>query len=113
MAVLALHYWPGCSRDLLVACLCHDLGESIAGDIPCGAKQGALKTEIDIAEGNALTALGLNYSVDVGDALRLKYLDRLDAYLWAQHHAPHLMLTKEWICAKKWLIDNRPSKTHN
>jgi len=34
---------------------------------------------------------------------RLKYLDRLDAYLWAQHNAPHLLERVDWRDARAWL----------
>ena len=38
MGALALTVWPDCSRELLVACLCHDLGEYGACDAPVGAR---------------------------------------------------------------------------
>jgi hypothetical protein len=37
------------------------------------------------------------------DRDRLKYLDRLDAYLWAQHHAPQIMDRADWREDRQWL----------
>jgi hypothetical protein len=38
------------------------------------------------------------------DQERLKYLDRLDAYLWASHHAPQLISRPDWQQAREWLV---------
>jgi 5'-deoxynucleotidase YfbR-like HD superfamily hydrolase len=106
MGVLALHFWPDASRDLLVACLCHDLGESVTGDVPFGIKQKApdLAELLDIEEQYALADLSLPAFVAVvTDKLRLKYLDRLDAYLWAKHHAPHVLAQDDWRECLAWL----------
>jgi 5'-deoxynucleotidase YfbR-like HD superfamily hydrolase len=104
MAILALHFWPDCSRDLLVACLCHDLGESVTGDIPFGAKQDPYFRDcIDDMEADALEEFGMVFSVRLPDRQRLKYLDRLDAYLWAKHHAPHVLSRDDWRESLAWL----------
>ncbi len=99
MAILALQIWPDCSRDLLVACLCHDLGESVTGDVPFGEKN-AFHTAREM---QALHQMGLGVPVIDDDARRLKYLDRLDAYLWAKHHAPHVLIRQDWRDALTWL----------
>lgn len=105
MAVMALHFWPDCSRDLLVACLCHDLGESVTGDLPWKVKRDCpeLAGLLDLLEGRALRDMGMFYEVTLTDYQRLKYLDRLDAYLWARHHAPHVLAQADWREALKWL----------
>ena len=104
MAILALEIWPDCSRDLLVACLCHDLGESVTGDIPWGAKQDdALKDASVRLEGDALAKMGMENWVFGEDCARLKYLDRLDAYLWAKHHATHVLARDDWKECLAWL----------
>jgi hypothetical protein len=104
MAILALHFWPDCSRDLLVACLCHDLGESVTGDIPAPAKRAHdicdILAEI---EGEAIFAMGMGFSLSLADMHRMRYLDRLDAYLWAKHHAPHVMTQYDWRKSLAWL----------
>jgi HD domain len=104
MAILALHFWPDCSRDLLVACLCHDLGESVTGDVPWGAKaDNDLADCLAVIEGKALRKMGMAFSVNERDHRRLKYLDRLDAYLWAKHHAPHVLSRDDWRESLAWL----------
>jgi 5'-deoxynucleotidase YfbR-like HD superfamily hydrolase len=105
MAILALQLWPDCSRDLLVACLCHDLGESVTGDVPWGIKQKApdLAELLGIEERNALGDMRLDFPINGQEYERLKYLDRLDAYLWAKHHAPHVLTHPDWREALAWL----------
>ena len=104
MGALALTYWPDCSRALLVACLVHDLGEYGACDAPVGVKADPmLRYALDKLETAALERMGLAYDLDGTDARRLKFLDRLDAYFWAQHNAPILMGSDDWKLADAWL----------
>ena len=105
MAVLALHFWPDCSRDLLAACVTHDLGEYVAGDLPWSAKEHneALAIAVSRTEKRALHDMGFGLRVSGKNTRRLKFLDRLDAYLWAQHHAPHMMDRDDWGTAREWL----------
>lgn len=106
MAVLALHFWGGsASRDLIAACVTHDLGEIVTGDVPKGAKANvALREVLDAAEGAALDHMRLRINLIAFDQARLKFLDRLDAYLWAQHHAPQLMARQDWQADHAWLL---------
>lgn len=107
MAVLALHFWPDCSRDLLAACVTHDLGEYISGDLPWSSKNEMdceTYEAFDSIEGLARRHMGMEFHpYDRRDHARLKFLDRLDAYLWAQHHAPQLMGRDDWGTAREWL----------
>jgi 5'-deoxynucleotidase YfbR-like HD superfamily hydrolase len=105
MGILALTLWgAGASRELLVACLAHDLGEHATGDVPCDAKaDGTLSAALDRLEDAALHRMGMSYSLSLDDARRLKLLDRLDAYLWAEHHAPHVLQRPDWVAAWQWL----------
>lgn len=94
--------WPDASRDLLIAALTHDEGESVTGDKPWTCpktKEEAAQEEIARRKiwGRELPKLTPE------DARRLKYADRLDAYQWAAHHAPHIMGRADWIEAKQWL----------
>ncbi len=105
MGILALHLWGAvASRDLLAACLAHDLGESVTGDIPWGAKQDdTLRIAATHLEENALRSMGMAFDLTADDARRLKFLDRLDAYLWAKHHAPQVLTRDGWPEALAWL----------
>ncbi len=111
MGVLALQIWgAGASRDLLMACLCHDLGESVVGDMPATAKHDPrLAGPLGIAEDRALAAMGLAFDLSADDARRLKFLDRLDAYHWAAHHAPHVLARDDWRASLAWLVSERDS----
>lgn len=106
MGILALHYWPDCSRDLLVACLTHDLGEYAVADVPAPAKTDYLRGMLEGLEADALDAMGITFpALDDTDQLRLKFLDRLDAYLWAHLHCKQLTKTKAWRGDKAALLD--------
>jgi hypothetical protein len=111
MGVLALHIWgDGVSRDLLVACLCHDLGEHMTGDVAWPAKQDkALGEALDRIEEASLKAMGMAYSLTGDDARRLKYLDRLDAYLWVLHNQPAALERDGWDRALEWLMSEGQS----
>jgi hypothetical protein len=105
MAVLALHFWPDARRELLVACLCHDLGERVTGDAPYEVKRSCpeLAGILDVLEIRALRDMGMRYELTMTDYRRLKYLDRLDAYFWARHHAPHVLAQDDWRESLAWL----------
>lgn len=106
MGVLALHYWPDCSRDLLVACLTHDLGEYMTADVPAPAKRASgFREQLDRMEADALALMGTDFpDLDTTDIARLKFLDRLDAYLWAHLHCKPLTKTKAWRRDKSALL---------
>ena len=103
MAILALTYWPDASRELLVACVTHDLGESVTGDIPFGAAN-----KDPYQEQTALAEMGFGQPLSETDHARLKWLDRLDAYFWAMNAAPWLRKRADWKVAAKWLTDHAP-----
>lgn len=104
MSVLALSLWPDCSRELLAACITHDLGEVASGDIPCGAWNKAIAEAVAM-EWEAKNGLMHHWSIDEDDRDRLKFLDRLDAYYWALHHAPeHVRTDGAWIAQRGQLL---------
>jgi len=105
MAILALHKWKKPSRKLLIACIVHDLGEAGPGDVSSPAKKAnpEFAGMLDVLEGRARKAMGMDYKLGKRDLRRLKYLDRLDAYLWAMHHKPKLRKLAEWKAARKEL----------
>ena len=105
MAILALHlFGPDASRELLVACLKHDLGEYGTGDVAQPAKRDPiLKAALDRIEGQTIADMGMAFTVSPEDARRLKYLDRLDAFLWALHYAPHILGRAGWVRDAAWL----------
>jgi len=108
MAILARLTWADASPALIWACIAHDLGEAAAGDAPVAAKADpTLAGALDRIEGAAIAAMGMDYPLSARDRDRLKYLDRLDAYLWMQHHAPHLADRDDWRRDRAWLDAHR------
>lgn len=102
MAILALKLWP-CAWELVAACLTHDLGEFASGDIPWG---GDKTTADDVAnEWSADHDMDWHIDADTLTMRRLKFLDRLDAYLWAKHHAPdHVATNSDWQAQRGQLL---------
>ena len=107
MGVLALHlFGESASRDLLVACLCHDLGENLPGDVTYQAKKDPeFKAIVDRLEAGHLKAMQMTFTLSPEDQRRLKYLDRLDAFLWAFHNTPHILGGNGWPEDAAWLAD--------
>jgi len=103
MAILALKLWP-CAWGLVGACLTHDLGEYSSGDIPWNAAS-TIKMEADEVADEWSIKNRLANHIDIGPHLRmmLKFLDRLDSYLWARHHAPHILQEAAWQNQRDWL----------
>lgn len=100
MAILALQFDPACSRELLVACLIHDLGEIGVGDMsgPVKRNNPILKAALDAAEA---AELFVNQDLQMPtlspeDQHKLKLFDKLDGYLWVQKHAPDQLKRKDW-----------------
>lgn len=98
--ILALH--PDPSVDLLRAALIHDDGESVVGDIPAPFKNSMGGHHVS-AEAEAALDLwgGRDVSVSADDRRWLKFADRLDAYMWAAHHAPYVLTGDGWPEARR------------
>ena len=95
MAILALMFWDP-DAFLLAQCVTHDLGEYATGDIPFGAGN-----KDHAAEDDARWEMGMCFNPPDH---RLKFLDALDAYLWAQHHAPHVLTRQDWRDQRKKIL---------
>ena len=92
------------SANLLIAALTHDAGEAVVGDLP-----GDFKTQMpDVAQRHALveavardTIAGAFPSLTESQQTYLRYGDRLDAYLWAQHHGENMQLLEWRLCREE------------
>ena len=95
VARLILALFPDASRDLLIAALTHDDGESVTGDIPATySKSDIHKVAEALARGEIW---GSTPRLSYTDGQRLRLADKLDAYMWAEHHAPAVVLDNpEW-----------------
>lgn len=102
VARIILKLWPDSNMALLQWALVHDDGESVTGDIPFPAKVGDSE-----AEREALASIWPDLPpLSVGDQLRLIFADRLDAYMWAKHHAPHALDGDGWPACRAWLVQH-------
>lgn len=102
VARLAIALWPDASRDLIIAALTHDDGESITGDTPYPHGK---TTEQERAEAAARIIVWNRRApmLSSQDESRLRFCDRLDAYLWMIHHAPQCKNTDDWQDARTWI----------
>lgn len=105
--IIALH--PGPDVALLKAALIHDDGESAVGDVkaPTKDKFRVIADALDELEYIASAELWGHWQEDLSpnDAAWLKFADRLDAYMWAAHHAPHVLDGDGWPEAREWLCE--------
>jgi 5'-deoxynucleotidase YfbR-like HD superfamily hydrolase len=92
--------WRDPNAELLAACVTHDLGEYVTGDVPYGSPNKDSNAELD-----ALEDMGMLYPLCPEDSDKLKLLDLLDAYLWARHHAPFAMVSHEWIDHREKVLE--------
>ena len=111
MAKMALWLWgDDVGRDLLAAIVFHDCAESGpggTGDVPGPSKEGAyaaaiLERQLEVEADRGIAVLFASLSGE--DAIRLRFLDRLDAYRWAAAIAPWGMGGDGWPDARVRLL---------
>jgi len=101
VARIILKLWPDSSAGLLHWALVHDDGESVVGDVPATTKGS---TVIHAQEMAALDRIWPGLPKLTPDEYeRFAFADRLDAYMWAKHHAPHLLHDERWSESRRWL----------
>ncbi|WP_138423702.1 YfbR-like 5'-deoxynucleotidase [Maritimibacter alexandrii] len=106
--LIALH--PNPSFALIREALTHDDGESVVGDIKAPTKDAdpAFATRLAEIEARATRELWDDLispdDLSVTDRTWLKFADRLDAYMWAAHHAPYVLYGDGWPEARAALI---------
>lgn len=110
MARMALWLWPDASRDLLAAIVFHDVAEGGpggTGDAPGPSKEGAyaaaiLERQLEVEDERGIAHLLASLSGE--DAIRLRFLDRLDAYRFAAAVAPWEIGGADWPEARVRLL---------
>ena len=96
VARLILALFPDASRDLLIAALTHDDGESVTGDIPATYPKSDMHKSAEALARGEIWGLGFQLLARY-ERERLRLADKLDAYMWAEHHAPAVVLDNpEW-----------------
>jgi 5'-deoxynucleotidase YfbR-like HD superfamily hydrolase len=111
VATLALHLWPDCSRELLIACIMHDVGEYATGDIPAPTKWQMTKSmvqDIELMEEQAVTRAWPYMPVlSLTDVQRLKWCDSLELMI----HCLEAMLSGDKLYAPGpfWRVADRMS----
>jgi len=102
VARLITALWPDASRDLIIAALTHDDGESVTGDIPFTTKKTERQKNAEAAARVMIWGRQLP-SLLTPDADRLIFCDRLDAAMWMMHHAPECQHDRGWPEAIEWI----------
>ena len=106
--IIALNPQP--ALKLIDAALTHDDGESVTGDVSRTTKAlhpvfSALLEKMEKAARISLWGYDATAELAPSECLWLKFADRLDAYMWAQHHAPHVLTSDDWPDARVWLLE--------
>ena len=99
---------PQPSLGLITEALRHDDGESVTGDVKAPTKDAhpVFSEMLAEIEQEARVALWCGYyRLTKSETAWLKFADRLDAYMWAQHHAPHVLTGDDWPDARVWLLE--------
>jgi hypothetical protein len=113
VAKILLKFWPDTSREALIWALIHDDGESATGDIPGPVKDDMpkeLRYRLGRIDSERLVDMWSGQCGNYGPLLpimeldHIDFSDKLDAYMWAKHHAPHIMGQSEWQGAAQWLF---------
>lgn len=110
MAKMALHLWgEDASRELLAAIAFHDDSEGGpggSGDVPGpigGTSLGHAVKEHQILQEEGRGTVYLLRELSNTDAVRLRFLDRLDAYRWVALVEPRALADDGWPECKRWL----------
>lgn len=110
VARIVMALWPDASGRLVRAALTHDDGEAGIGDLAQPAKEfldwanpECLSTLEFIERDNRIVIWGSDPELANHESRRLKLADRLDAYMWAKHKAPHILSRDDWREAAEWI----------
>ena len=101
VARIILKLWPDSSAALLQWALVHDDGESVVGDVPAPTKRGMDSEQERAALDRIWPGLP---ELTPDEYERLRFADRLDAYMWAKHHAQHTLDSDGWPECRRWLF---------
>lgn len=91
VALLCQHFWPDCSKNLILAALTHDCAELITGDIPGTAKWAnpELKVLLDSIEADIEKEWKIDYNLDLVEKRMLKLCDCLEGMNYCLERRKH------------------------
>jgi 5'-deoxynucleotidase YfbR-like HD superfamily hydrolase len=83
----------------------HDDPEMWLGDPPFTAKRDfpELAAAYAQAESEVIAREGIPQPANEWEARVIKFVDKLDAYLWALQQAPHVLGQSDWVDALGWM----------
>lgn len=83
MLTLLLVVYPECRKEVMLACIHHDLPELITGDIPAPIKRAdvMLAKRLDMLE-VGIAHLYKDFNLTEEEAAMLKWADRMELVLW-------------------------------
>lgn len=100
VAALMLNIHPNPSRDLLIACLTHDVGERFACDLAAPVKRDnpeLAEAHADLEESYRVNHFhNANPELNTTDHFWLKAIDMLECYMYASIVCPQALDTKPW-----------------
>lgn len=99
VARIVMKLWPENTTAIRWA-LIHDDGEHVTGDNPATYPKDHDQM---LTEASIVYDLWDQEPMDSLSSRRLCVADKLDAYLWAKHHAPHTLSGDGWPETLAWL----------
>jgi 5'-deoxynucleotidase YfbR-like HD superfamily hydrolase len=123
-AVLMQYLFPNASKELILACLTHDVGEYRAGDLPYSFKNSP--AGLEVSKQHALIEADLakqdgwvQYALTADEQRQLSLCDRLEALLYS-HTKYQSRIPAKWvdeeisiICAYNKDMQGDPTKIVN
>lgn len=105
-AMLVIALFPDHSLALLRAAVTHDAAEFVVGDLsqPFKAVGGGLVADHASLEGDVLARMGLACDLSEFEQRCLKLIDRIDAALFVQLHAPQEARRGGWRDVQDWCL---------
>lgn len=102
-AALIAQLHPEPTTALVLAALFHDVGEAVTGDMPYTAKQryGDILGPMEKESQERLT--GYRFHLTDEDNRWIKFVDRLESYLFVKLKSPSVLAEPEWIKCRDWI----------
>jgi len=108
-AILLMHFFPNFSKAELVLVLTHDQGEIDSGDMagPAKRKNPTIRDMLKLIESESLESQNFPRPETYTSiaAIRCKYVDLLDSYIWVMRYKPQLLQKAPWLATIENLLD--------
>ena len=112
VALIIQHFWPKARCEVFLHALSHDIPEQLSGGDMCGQfkrENPEIAKMKDDAESKVAEILGLSFELSKREFEMVDLADKLDAFFWMRHHAPHVEERSDWMRSRRWIFDKAKS----